>query len=203
MHHFQGCRASLKSLCLNFGGELSTIATLMFVMLHMLFKSSALLSLDQKYPSTLTWIYKYPTLCNALFSRMKSILVKFMHQFWGWAVHHCYTNVRNAAQQLGTEEYIVKSYHLYSREYLPLHIVTSMSMWILALAKLLYIVTFTSTLAKHLHIPIWSHSFQCQRVIGCYLVFQITIGGREILMRGCKVEFNQPFCWLYSVPICL
>ena len=36
MHRFQGCRASLESLCINFRGELSTIATLMFTMLHML-----------------------------------------------------------------------------------------------------------------------------------------------------------------------
>ena len=64
----------------------------------------------------------------------------------------------------------------------PLHIVTSA--WILALAKLLYKVPFASTLAKHLHIPIWSHIFQCQCAIGCYLVFQITIGEREILTKG-------------------
>lgn len=37
MHRFQGCRASLESICMNFGGELSTIATLMFAMLHVLF----------------------------------------------------------------------------------------------------------------------------------------------------------------------
>ena len=36
MHHFQGCRASLESLCINFRGELSTIATLMFTVLHVL-----------------------------------------------------------------------------------------------------------------------------------------------------------------------
>ena len=98
-----------------------------------------------------------------------------------------------------TEQYNVKTYHLYSREYLPLHIITST--WIFTLAKLLYkfLVPFTSTLAKllykvplpfksidvkHLHIPIRSHIFQCQCVIGCYLIFQITIGGREIPTRG-------------------
>ena len=36
MHSFQGCKASLESLCINFGGELSTIATLMFAVLHVL-----------------------------------------------------------------------------------------------------------------------------------------------------------------------
>ena len=36
MHRFQGCRASLESLCINFRGELSTIATLMFIVLHVL-----------------------------------------------------------------------------------------------------------------------------------------------------------------------
>ena len=97
MQHFQGCRASLESLCINFGGELSTIATLMFAVLHMLLNSSTLFSHDQKYPSTPMWIHKYVTLCNAPFSRMQSIHRKFIHQFWGWAVHHCYTNVCSAA----------------------------------------------------------------------------------------------------------
>ena len=87
-----------------------------------------------------------------------------------------------APQQLATEQYTVELYHLYSCGYLPLHIVTST--WILALAKLLCKVPFTSTLAKHLHILIWSYIFQCQHTIGCYLVFQITIGGREIPTRG-------------------
>ena len=36
MHRFQGCRASLESFFINFGGELSTIATLMFAVLHVL-----------------------------------------------------------------------------------------------------------------------------------------------------------------------
>ena len=81
-----------------------------------------------------------------------------------------------------TEQYTIESLCIYSREYLPLHIVTST--WILALTKLLYKVPFTSTLAKHLHIPFRSHIFQRQCAIGCYLVFQITIGQREILMRG-------------------
>ena len=46
MHHFQGCKATLKTLCINFGGELSTIATLMFTVL---LNSSALLNLIQSY----------------------------------------------------------------------------------------------------------------------------------------------------------
>ena len=49
----------------------------------MLLSSLALLSLDQKYRSTLTWIHRYATLCNAPFSRMQSIPGEFMHQFWG------------------------------------------------------------------------------------------------------------------------
>ena len=36
VHRFQGCRASPESLCINFRGELSTIATLMFIVLHVL-----------------------------------------------------------------------------------------------------------------------------------------------------------------------
>ena len=49
MHRFQGCRASLKSLCINFGGELSTIATLMFAVLYVLLNSSALFNPIQSY----------------------------------------------------------------------------------------------------------------------------------------------------------
>ena len=44
MHHFRGGKASLKSLCINFGGELSTIATLMFAVLPVLLNSFALLN---------------------------------------------------------------------------------------------------------------------------------------------------------------
>ena len=36
MHRFQRCRASLEILCINFRGEQSTIATLMFTVLHVL-----------------------------------------------------------------------------------------------------------------------------------------------------------------------
>ena len=76
-------------------------------------------------------------------------------------------------------------------------------MWILALVKLLYKVPvpvpFTTTLAKHLHISIRSHIFQCQCTIGCYLVFQITIGGREIPTRGntmLNCRGSVTFAWM-------
>ena len=46
MHHFQEGKASLKSLCINFTSELSTIATLMFVVL---LNSFALLNPVQSY----------------------------------------------------------------------------------------------------------------------------------------------------------
>ena len=42
MHCFRRGRASLKSLCINFGGKVSTIATLMFAVLHMVLNSSTL-----------------------------------------------------------------------------------------------------------------------------------------------------------------
>ena len=42
-------RPSLKSLCINFGGELSTIAILMFAVLHVLLNSFALLNHVQSY----------------------------------------------------------------------------------------------------------------------------------------------------------
>ena len=49
MHHFWGGRASLKSSCINFRSELSTIATLMFVVLHVLLNNFALLNPVQSY----------------------------------------------------------------------------------------------------------------------------------------------------------
>ena len=49
LHHFRGGRASLNWLCINFGGELSTIATLMFIVLHVLLNSFTLLNLVQLY----------------------------------------------------------------------------------------------------------------------------------------------------------
>ena len=42
-------RASLQNLCINFGGELPIIATLMFAVLHVLLNSFALLNLVQSY----------------------------------------------------------------------------------------------------------------------------------------------------------
>ena len=57
---------------------------------------------DMSISSTFMWIHRYATLCNVLFSRMQSIPGKFMHQFWGWAVHHYYTDVCSVAQRFGT-----------------------------------------------------------------------------------------------------
>ena len=49
MHRFWGGRASLKSLCINFRSELSTIATLMFAVLHVLLNNFSLLYDVQSY----------------------------------------------------------------------------------------------------------------------------------------------------------
>ena len=67
----------------NFGGELSTIATLMFAVLHVMLNSSALLNLDHKYPSPLTWIHRCVTFCNAPFSRRQSIPELVHYNFGG------------------------------------------------------------------------------------------------------------------------
>ena len=91
----------------NFGGELSTVATLMVVVMNVMINSSAPLNPDHKYLSPLTWIHRCATFCNAPFSRRQSIPELVMHQFWGWVVHRCYTDVRSAAcatQQLRTVE---------------------------------------------------------------------------------------------------
>ena len=61
MHHFQGCRASLESLCINFGGELSTIATLMFTVLHVLLN-------DLVHYLIFHWVYT----------------ILFIQQFWNF-----------------------------------------------------------------------------------------------------------------------
>ena len=63
----------------NFGGEFSTIAILMFAVLHVMLNSSALLIPDHKYPSPLTWIHRCVTLCNAQFLRRQSIPKLGMH----------------------------------------------------------------------------------------------------------------------------
>ena len=67
--------------------------------------------------------------------------------------------------------YLNKSHDIYSPIYSPIT-------WIITHAKLLYIVLY----AWHLDILIWSYILQCQCAISYYLIFQITIGGREILM---------------------
>ena len=68
--------------------------------------------------------------------------------------------------------YLNKLHDIYSPLYSPIT-------WIIAHAKLLYIVLY----AWHLDILVWSHILQCQCAISYYLIFQINIGGREILMR--------------------
>ena len=49
MHCFRGGRASLNWVCIDFGGELSTVATLMFTVLHVVLNSFALLNLIRSY----------------------------------------------------------------------------------------------------------------------------------------------------------
>ena len=71
MHRFRRGRAFLNWLCINFGGELSTVATLMFVVLHVLLNSFALFNPVQS-------IHRYAFFCNAPFSRMQSMAEKFM-----------------------------------------------------------------------------------------------------------------------------
>ena len=71
MHRFWRGRASLNWLCINFGGELSTVTTLMFIVLHVLPNSFALFNPVQS-------IHRYAFFCNAPFSRMQSIPGKFM-----------------------------------------------------------------------------------------------------------------------------
>ena len=58
MHRFQGCRASLESLCINFGGELSTIVTLMFAMLHVLL-NDLVCSLIFHWVNTILFIQRF------------------------------------------------------------------------------------------------------------------------------------------------
>ena len=61
MHYFQGCRASLESLCINFRGELSTIAILMFTVLHVLLND---------------------LVCSLIFHWVYTIL--FLQKFWNF-----------------------------------------------------------------------------------------------------------------------
>ena len=105
MHCFQGCRGSLKSVSKILGVSRPLLLHLIDAVLHVMLNISALLNPDHTYPSPLTWLHRCATLCNALFSKRQSIPELVMHQFWGWAVHRCYTDVRSAtcaAQQLRT-----------------------------------------------------------------------------------------------------
>ena len=67
----------------NFGGDLSTIATLMFAILHVMLNSLALLNPDHKSPSPLTWIHRCATLLNAPFLRRQSIPELVHYNFRG------------------------------------------------------------------------------------------------------------------------
>ena len=103
MHYFQGCRGSFKSVSKILGLSSPSLLHLIDAVLDVLLNISALLNPDHTYPSPLTWIHRCATLCNAPFSKRQSIPELVMHQFWGWAVHRCYTNVCSAtcaAQQL-------------------------------------------------------------------------------------------------------
>ena len=71
MHYFRGGRASLNWLCINFRGEMSTVTTLMFAVLHVLLNSFALFKPIQS-------IHRYAFFCNAPFSRMQSMAEKFI-----------------------------------------------------------------------------------------------------------------------------
>ena len=105
MHYFQRCKGPLKSVSKILGVSCPSLLHLIDVVLHVILNISALLNPDHMYPSPLTWIHICATLCNAPFSKRQSIPKLVMHQFWGWAVHRCYTDVRNAtcaAQQFRT-----------------------------------------------------------------------------------------------------
>ena len=107
----------------NFGGELSTIATLMFVVLHVMLNSSALLNPDHKYPSPLTWIHRCTILCNAPFSRRQSIPELIHYNFGGelstvatlmFVVLHMLLNSFTLLNP-------IQSYHLHACEYTYMH----------------------------------------------------------------------------------
>ena len=120
MHYFQGCRGSLNSVSKILGVSCPPLLHLIDAVLHVMLNSSTLLNPDHKYPFPLTWIHRCATLCNAPFSRRQSIPELVMHQFWGWAVHRCYTDVRSAAcgaQQLR----IVEPCPVISPTHTPMH----------------------------------------------------------------------------------
>ena len=103
----------------NFGSELSTIAILMFAVLHVMLNSSALLIPDHKYPSPLTWIHRCTTLCNAPFSRRQSI-PKLVHYNFGGKLSTVATLMFVMLHMLlnsFTLLKLVQSYHLHARQY--------------------------------------------------------------------------------------
>ena len=66
-------KASFQSLCINFRGELSTIATLMFAMLHVLLNSLCTVEPCLVISPKRMSIHRYASLCNAPFSRRASL----------------------------------------------------------------------------------------------------------------------------------
>ena len=97
MHRFQGCKASLKSLCINFGGELSTIATLMFAVLHVLLN-------DLVRSLIFHWVYKI--LCYSTFYKFELFeaftirwFIRIIHFSFMEFVHYLYGYIFKKTQK--------------------------------------------------------------------------------------------------------
>ena len=102
-----------------FGDELSTVAILMVTILYVLLNNSTLLNPVQKHPSTLTWIHRYATFCNALFLRMQRIPEKFMQKI-GDELSNVATLMFSILHVLFNSSALfhpVQSYHSHSRQY--------------------------------------------------------------------------------------
>ena len=107
----------------NLGGELSTIATLMFAILHVMLNSSVLLNPDHTYPSPLTWIHGCATLCNAPFLRRQSI-PKLVHYNFGGELSTIATLMFAVLHVLLNSFALlnpIQSYHLHACQYTDMH----------------------------------------------------------------------------------
>ena len=114
-------RASLQSLCITFGGELSTIATLIFAVLHVLLNGLCTVEPCLVISPKHTSIHRYASLYKAPFSRMQSISEKCMihlTQLGTVSLSHVKWSTR-----VGNSLHMnpVQSYHLHACQYTDMH----------------------------------------------------------------------------------
>ena len=114
-------RPSLQSLCINFGGELSTIATLMFCSAACAAQQLRTVEPCPVISPKRMSIHRYASFCNAPFSRMQSIPEKCMIHLTQLDIVSL-SHVRWSTGVLSSLHVNpIQSYHLHARQYTDMH----------------------------------------------------------------------------------